>query len=142
LAAGHGGSYTALDLPATAARQLLVPAVIALFFVFARDPSPPAVASLAAASLALAVIHPTYALFVAIPLAGYAVVRVLAVRGELVRSALALAAAIAPTGLFFLWLLPLVRETASHNPSPAERLRGIRHYSAQLDVSSAHHFRL
>jgi hypothetical protein len=142
VAAGHGGSYTALDLPATAARQLLVPAVIALFFLFAREPSAAALASLAAASLALAVIHPTYALFVAIPLAGYAVVRVLATRGELVRSAVGLAGVVAPTGLFFLWLLPLVRETASHNPSSAERLRGIRHYSAQLDVSSAHHFRL
>src|SRR5262249_33758244 len=31
LAAGHGGSYTALALPATASRQLIVPAVIALF---------------------------------------------------------------------------------------------------------------
>jgi hypothetical protein len=142
VAAGHGGSYTALDLPATAARQLLVPAVIALFFLFAREPSPAALASLAAASLALAVIHPTYALFVAIPLVSYAVVRVLATRGELVRSVVGLAGVVAPTGLFFLRLLPFVRETASHNPSSAERLRGIRHYSAQLDVSSAHHFRL
>ena len=32
LAAGYGGSYTALALPATSSRQLLVPAVIALFF--------------------------------------------------------------------------------------------------------------
>ena len=142
LAAGHGGSYTALDLPATAARQLLVPAVIALFFVFAREPSPGALASLAAASLGLAIIHPTYALFVTIPLAGYAVVRVVATRGELVRSVLGLAAAVVPTALFFVWLLPLVRETASHNPSPEERARGIRHYAAQLDVSSIHHFRL
>ena len=142
LAGGHGGSYTALDLPATAARQLLVPAVIAVFFVFAREPSPAALAALAAVSLGLAVIHPTYALFVAIPLAGYAVVRVLTIRGELVRSALGLAAVLVPAGAFFLWLLPLVRATASRNPSPAERLRGIRHYAAQLDVSSAHHFRL
>ena len=36
LAAGHGGSYTALALPATASRQLLVPAVIALFFALRR----------------------------------------------------------------------------------------------------------
>src|SRR6185312_9853503 len=34
LASGHGGSYTALALPATASRQLLVPAVIALFFAY------------------------------------------------------------------------------------------------------------
>ena len=34
--AGHGGSYATLALPATAARQLLVPAAIALFFTCAR----------------------------------------------------------------------------------------------------------
>ena len=39
LAPGHGGSYTALALPATAARQLLVPAAIALFFWFVREPA-------------------------------------------------------------------------------------------------------
>src|SRR5207253_8189432 len=39
LAPGRGGAYTALALPATAARQLLVPAVLALFFEHAHRPS-------------------------------------------------------------------------------------------------------
>ena len=33
-AAGHGGSYVSLALPATASRQLLVPAAFALFFTY------------------------------------------------------------------------------------------------------------
>src|SRR4029077_10668353 len=39
LAARDGGSYVSLALPATAARQLLVIAVLALFFEFVRAPS-------------------------------------------------------------------------------------------------------
>ena len=45
LAGGHGGSYTALALPATAARQLLVPAAIALFFLGLRRPGAAAIAT-------------------------------------------------------------------------------------------------
>src|SRR5207244_2369018 len=63
LAPGRGGSYTSLALPATAARQLLVPAVIALFFAFVHEPSRLRAATLAAAELGLAVVHPTSAIF-------------------------------------------------------------------------------
>ena len=41
LAPGGGGAYTSLELPGTTARQLLVPAAIALFFRFVREPSWP-----------------------------------------------------------------------------------------------------
>ena len=78
LAAGSGGSYTALALPATASRQLLVPAVIALFFAYVARRSWAALATLAAASGALALVHPTYALFLLIPLGGYVVARTVA----------------------------------------------------------------
>ena len=37
---GHGGAYTALALPATAARQILVPAALALALAAMRRPSP------------------------------------------------------------------------------------------------------
>ena len=67
LAAGHGGSYTALALPATASRQLLVPAVIALFFAYVAATFVAGLATLAVAAGALALVHPTYALFVADP---------------------------------------------------------------------------
>ena len=75
-AAGHGGSYVSLALPATASRQLLVPAAIALFFTFVeRRARRPIAAALAAAFGALALVHPTYALFALIPLGAYAIVR-------------------------------------------------------------------
>src|SRR5205814_6923651 len=96
-AAGHGGSWASLALPATAARQLLVPAAIALFFT--AD-----LATIAAVFGALALVHPTYALFTLIPLAGFAVVH----RPEWARSARTLAAAIVPGVLVYLWLRPIV----------------------------------
>ena len=37
MAAGHGGSFTSLALPATSSRQLLVPAALALAFAAVRD---------------------------------------------------------------------------------------------------------
>src|SRR6266849_1972958 len=78
LGAGGGGAYTSLELPGTVARQLLVPAVIALFFRFVRAPTRPVALTLAAAGMDLAFVHPTYALFVAIPLLGFGLVRALA----------------------------------------------------------------
>jgi hypothetical protein len=121
---GHGGAWAVLALPATAARQLLVPAAIALFFQ----------RRLLATSVAfgaLALTHPTYAVFLLIPL--------LAVAAWEWRSWLAGAV---PTGLVLLWLRPLVDETVSHNPGPQERLRALRHYGDQLVVTNVHHYRL
>jgi hypothetical protein len=141
LAAGHGGSYTALALPATAARQLLVPAVIALFFSYVREPSRGGVAALVAAELGLALVHPTYAVFAGIPLGGYVVARALLARAELREGAAALAALVVPTGVVLIWLLPVVRQTVSHNPSAAERLRGFEKYRDQL-TGSPQHFHL
>jgi hypothetical protein len=130
-AAGHGGAWTSLALPATAARQLFVPAAAALFF--AAD-----LPSIAVVFGALSLVHPTYTLFALIPLAGYALVRL----GEWRRSLGALAAAAAPAGLAYLWLRPLVDETVSHNPGPAELARALAHYAGELVVGSPHHYRL
>ena len=137
-AAGHGGSYTSLALPATAARQLLLPAVIALFFVFANGGRLADVAALAVGFGALALVHPTYALFALIPLAAYAVLR----PSEWRRSAAALAAAVVPSALTVLWLKPLVDETLSHNPSEAFKRANLAKYGSELVVSSLHRFRL
>ncbi len=71
---------------------------------------------------ALALTHPTYALFLLVPLTAYAVLRV----DEWRRSAPLVAAALVPTGLALLWLKPIVDETISHDPGPAERLRALR----------------
>ncbi len=142
LAPGHGGAYTALALPATAARQLLVPAVLTLFFSFVRQPGARASVTLAAGALGLALVHPTYALFLAVPLLGYVVARALLARGELAAGLGALLSLGLPAGAVALWLLPIVRETASYQPSPEERLRGLAHYAGQVEVLADGSFRL
>jgi len=138
LAPGGGGSYTSLELPGTAARQLLVPAASALFFRFVRTPSRPLAATLAIAGLDLAFVHPTYALFLAIPLVGYAAVRV----RELKVSVAGLLAYCTPILLVFIWLLPIVRETVSHNPSAGAKLQSLKTYHEDLVVHSPSRYRV
>ena len=135
-APGHGGAYTALALPATASRQLLVPAALALALGYVAGPSRAVLASAAAAGLALAVVHPTYALFLWLPFAGFLGVRWLWAREDARRIGLALGALVVPAGLFFVWLLPVVRDTASHSPGAGEVARGLAQYSGQLSVRS------
>jgi hypothetical protein len=132
---GHGGSFTVLALPATAARQLLVPAAIVLFFA---TPGRRNWAVLAAAFGVLVLTHPTYALFLLIPLAGYAAVRAVEWRDW----SPALVAAVVPTALALLWLKPIVDETVSHDPGAAERLRALQHYGSSIVVGSDRHYRL
>jgi hypothetical protein len=138
-APGYGGSYTSLELPGTVARQLLVPAVLTLFFLFVRAPSWTLALTLAAAGMDLAFVHPTYALFLVIPLVGYAAVRA---RRDVRRNVAALAAYGVPVLLVFAWLEPIVAETRSHNPSAAERRSQLVHYASDLVVHSQHDFHL
>lgn len=142
LAPGGGGAYTVLSLPASASRHLLAPAVVAAFFVFVRHPRWGTGATLAAASLGLALVHPTYVIFVAVPLAGYALARAAFARGEVVRNLAALAWVSAPAVAVGAWLLPIVRDTASHSPDAEERARGLAHYPGQIDVFDPDRFRL
>jgi hypothetical protein len=142
LAAGNGGSYTSLALPATSSRQLFVPAVIALFFVHVERPSWAGLATVAVASGALALIHPTYALFILVPLGGYVAARALLARVEIKEGLLALAAVVVPAGAVALWLRPIARQTASVNPNTSELHRALQHYKGQLDVFSLHSYRL
>ena len=131
------GSFDSLALPATVARVLITPALLALVFSFAAGGRRRGVLSIAAASLALALVHPTYAFFVAVPLAGFLAARaVLATNRwrEVGRVAAALPAVLLPAGLYALWLKPIVDQTASHRPDAAERARAIAHYSGQIDV--------
>ena len=136
LAAGGGGAYTSLELPGTTARQLLVPAAIALFFRLVREPSWRSAVTLAAAGMGLAFVHPTYALFLALPFAGFAVVRALAARVDVRASAAALAAFGLPVAAVFAWLAPIVADTRSHSPDAAERARAVKTYATDLVVSS------
>lgn len=142
LAPGHGGSYTLLGAPPTASRQLLVPAVIALFFLSLDEAAWPARAGVAAGGLALSLVHPTYALFLAVPLGGFVLARALLARSDVRAGLLGLGALFLPTALVLLWLRPVVNESVSHDPSREETLRALRHYGSQLDVSSIDHYRL
>jgi len=138
MAPGNGGAYTALALPATAARQILVPAALALALATMRKPSLGLVASAGLASLVLAAVHPTYAIFLWIPFGGFLAVRC-AWRREPMRSgALALGALVVPAGLFLVWLVPVVRSTASVSPDAGERARAFDQYAGQLRGSVDH----
>ena len=136
---GGVGSFEFLSLPATASRLLLVPALLALVFSFVSEGGRRLTLSIAAAAFALAVVHPTYALFVAVPLGGFLVARLLLRHSqgdaEGRRIGAALAAVLVPSGLFFVWLLPAVSDTASYLPDAAEKARGLARYAGQLDVS-------
>lgn len=137
LAAGHAGVYEFLWQPGTASTQLFVPAAVALFFAFLRDFAWRTGLTLAATSAALALIHPTYALFLAIPLAGFAVVRLLFTRGaDWRRSIGALVAFGVPVVLAFAWLEPVVRQAAELHLGSQALARSLHHYRSDLVVHS------
>jgi hypothetical protein len=131
LAPGGAGAYRTLELPGTAARQLLVPAAVIVFFRFVRAPSWQLGLTLAAAAMSLSFVHPTYALFLAVVLAGFAAARLLLAR-ELRANALALAAYGLPMVLVFLWLRPIVDETVSRQTGAEQ----IAQYRSDLVVHS------
>lgn len=134
---GHGGAYTALALPATAARQLLFPAALGLALVAMRRPTLGRLASAGLASLVLAVVHPTYVIFLWIPFGGFLAVR-WAWRQERIRGgALVLGTLVVPAGLYLAWLVPVVRSTASVSPDAQERVRAFDQYAGQLRGSAA-----
>jgi hypothetical protein len=131
------GSFDSLALPASATRILLVPILLALAFACLRGASRGLLVPLAAAALAVAIVHPTYLIFVAIPLAAFAAAWLAfrrERRGAAVAAGTMLAAVLVPAGAFFLWLLPVIRSTASHAPTASEEARAIAHYGAQLQV--------
>jgi hypothetical protein len=126
--AGHGGSFSVLSLPATAARQMMVPAAVAVFFT-ARSRA--GWATLAAIFGATTLTHPTYSVFLLIPLL---VLLRWQWRNWLV--------AAAPTALVLLWLRPIVAETISHTPGKGELLRGLQQYKDQLVIYGPNDFRI
>jgi hypothetical protein len=136
LAPGDGGAYDSIALPATAARQLLVPIVLASLFLLIRERRWLFAIPVAAASLAIALSHPTYALFLLVPLTGFAILRVIWTRRDVVPLASGLAAVAVPTALVLLWLRPIVEDTAGHTPREEEVLRALERYARELDVGS------
>jgi Family of unknown function (DUF6541) len=131
------GSFDFMTLPATVSRALIAPALLALVFSFVAGGRRRQVLSISAASIALALVHPTYAFFAAVPLAGFLLARVALASSlwrENLRIAASLPAVLVPAGLYALWLKPIVDETVSHRPDAAERRRAILHYGGQIDV--------
>ena len=131
LAPGGAGAYRTLELPGTTARQLLVPAAVIVFFRFVRTPSLQLGLTLAAAAMSLSFVHPTYALFLAVVLGGFAAARLLLAR-ELRVNLVALAAYGLPMVLVFLWLRPIVDETVTRQTGAEQ----IAQYRSDLVVHS------
>ena len=131
------GSFASLALPASITRVVLVPALLALVFAFLRGGPRRALVPVGAAALAVAVVHPTYLVFAAMALGGFALVWLLVTdrpRREAGRLAAAIGAVVVPSGFFFLWLVPVITSTASHSPSEGEKARALAHYGEQLQV--------
>ena len=141
-APGLGGAYTSLELPGTVARQLLVPAAMTLFFRFVRAPGRLLALTIGVAGMDVAFVHPTYALFLAIPLVGFGLARLLVVRADARVSAGGLVAYGVPVLLVFAWLEPIVAETRSHNPSKTVLADQLVHYGRELVVHSPTDFHL
>ncbi|HEX6490627.1 MAG TPA: hypothetical protein VF002_04545, partial [Gaiellaceae bacterium] len=139
LAAGHGGAFTSLALPATVSLEVLVPALLALFFAYVREPTWPLFTAVAAAAGTIALIHPTYALFVGIPLVGFLVARALLARRELGASLAGLTALAVPVAIALAWLRPVVEATTTHNPPQSEVRQAFQQYPGQLAGNSVHY---
>jgi hypothetical protein len=136
-APGHGGVYRFLWEPASVATQLLVPAAVAFFFYFVRKPTWPTALMLAATSASVALVHPTYALFLAIPLGAFVIARALLTRGTDFRTGiLGFAVFGLPMALAFLWLEPVVQQTIPVSPDPAQLAKNLYHYRTDLVVHS------
>jgi hypothetical protein len=87
-------------------------------------------------------VHASTAVFLGIPLVGFAIARVVLARTDLRSTAAALAALFLPAGVVLAWLFPLVRETASHSPSSGELERSLIKYADELHVDSLHRYAL
>jgi hypothetical protein len=137
LAGAHVTSFKLLSLPVAASLLLLVPALLALVFSFVAGGERRLLLSVGAAALALAVVHPTYAAFLGLPLAGFLVVRTAVARGsrDSPRIAIALATLVASAGAYLLWLLPVANDTAAYTPAERRRAQEVVYYADRLDFS-------
>jgi hypothetical protein len=125
------GQFELLSQPNAATLVLLSTTTVALAFAFARQGEWILLAALVAAGGAMSVVHPTYAPYVVLVLMGFLLARVCLIRGWeplLTRTAFALAAIVAPFGLFLALRAGAVTETRGHTPSAAERASELAHY--------------
>ena len=126
-------------------RLLLVPAVLALLFAYLNHPRRAGLVLLGLGSFVLAVVHPTYALFVVLLAAGFLCAQALLDRGELRRVATAFAALAVGAGVFLVWLFPVVETAASYTPTNEQltgRGTGSSVIRAEIDFTSPNRYRL
>ncbi len=132
IAPGSGGAYASLALPGTVGRHLLMPMVIALFFLELDRTTPSGLFLVALASLVLSIVHVTYVLYVIVPLGAYLVVRLLVSRSDFGRGVSAFAAVFIPALAFIAVITPLVGSSTSYDPTTHEVNKTLRHYGLQI----------
>jgi hypothetical protein len=142
LAPGHGGSFALLGQPGTIDRYVLAAATLTVFFLTVREPTSRLALTLAVLGAAVFLVHASTAVFLALPLIGFVVVRVAFARRDLRSGATALASLLVPIGLAAAWVAPVVGETASHNPGPAEIRRALTRYGDEVRTYSVHEYAL
>jgi hypothetical protein len=135
LAGEHVTSFRLLSLPVAASLLLVVPALLALVFSFVQAGQRRMLLPIGAAALALAVVHPTYALFVGVPLVGFLVARAVIAREDAGRIGLALGALGVSAGAYLLWLLPVATDAAAYTPGERQRTQELGYYADRLDFS-------
>jgi len=102
-----------------------------------REPSAGTLASVAAAALAVALVHPTYALFLLLPVGGWAIARLALERRDWARLALVVAALAVPSAAVLGALYPVAQESASLKAeNQCGAAHGVLRYRDQLDVRS------
>ena len=137
LAPGDGGAYDSLALPATTARQLLVPIVLASLFLLIRERSVAVRDSCSRRRPWRSPYRiPRTRCSWPVPLTGFAIVRVIWTRRDVVPLASGLAAVAVPTAAVPCWLRPIVEDTAGHTPRAEEVRRALERYARELDVGS------
>ncbi|MGH3057565.1 MAG: hypothetical protein ACRDPP_04930, partial [Gaiellaceae bacterium] len=125
------GALEVLSDPEGAARNLVAVALLALVFWYARGGGAPALAGVAAASFALAVVHPNYAPYAALVLGGCLVARLAVVRrlrGDVAALGISIGVLALATAAFAAWLWPTVADTASVTAGAAETARDLARY--------------
>jgi hypothetical protein len=142
LGPGHAGGYTSLAQPGPASRHLVVPALLALTLTYVRGRQATLLLAITGGGLALALMHPTYALFLCVVVAGFLLARALLAGKDMATIAAALAAMVVPAGAVAFWILPVVRDTIAHEPSGVELQRSFAKYPGQLEIFSQESFRL
>jgi hypothetical protein len=142
LAPGHGGSFAVLGQPGTVDRYVLVPAVLTVFFLTVREPTWRLALTLSALGAEVFLVHASTAVFLALPLAGFVLVRVALVRRDLRPAVTALASLLVPVAAAAAWIAPVVGETASYSPGASETRRALIRYADEVRVHSLHVYAL